>query len=543
MTDLLDWNEDDLTVDPEAEYRMLLNGLRRTEGFGLFFVQCSPFLGERIVQRIQQDLKGKRVHNLKLEEPILDGNMFKRIKTSIDTHEKTFWNRFRKLMGGSQHVDILFVQGLELSLLDYEESKKRLGWSSEKIFSYSWHGVPPVLINLNQQRERFRDSFRTAFVFLLPIFAVKYLVHRAPDFFDWRSGVARLPDTQNDLIKETKRVSADNASVYSTWSQEQKNRRILEIQSLLDSEALAPERNIKLHCEKGDLLAASKDLDAASASYDMALKIDPSNPITLYRKKRLQHRRRTLTERSYETGITSHQLMHVQPQLAHIQKYANPKLRTDIHVTSLNRGNSLFNQGRYEEAITAYDAALAIKPDKHEALYNKGVVLSNLGRYEEAITAYDAALAIKPDKHEALYNKGVVLSNLGRYEEAITAYDAALAIKPDKHEALYNKGVVLSNLGRYEEAITAYDAALAIKPDKHEALYNKGVVLSNLGRYEEAITAYDAALAIKPDKHEALHNKGLVLSNLGRYEEAITAYDAALAIKPDFHEALHNKAG
>jgi tetratricopeptide (TPR) repeat protein len=31
-----------------------------------------------------------------------------------------------------------------------------------------------------------------------------------------------------------------------------------------------------------------------------------------------------------------------------------------------------------------------------------------LGRYEDAIAAYDAALAIKPDKQEALYNKACV---------------------------------------------------------------------------------------------------------------------------------------
>jgi hypothetical protein len=60
-TDLLDWHEEDQSVDPEAEYRMLLNGLRRTEGFGLFFVQCSPFGGEQIIQRVRADLADQTV--------------------------------------------------------------------------------------------------------------------------------------------------------------------------------------------------------------------------------------------------------------------------------------------------------------------------------------------------------------------------------------------------------------------------------------------------------------------------------------------------
>ncbi|MDA0268046.1 MAG: tetratricopeptide repeat protein [Cyanobacteria bacterium] len=219
-------------------------------------------------------------------------------------------------------------------------------------------------------------------------------------------------------------------------------------------------------------------------------------------------------------------------------------------------GVALGNLGRYEEAIAAYDAALAIKPDKHEALNNKGIALGNLGRYEEAIAAYDAALAIKPDDHQALNNKGIALVEwaakiqqegnteeaLAKLSEGIAAYDAALAIKPDYHEALNNKGIALRKLGHYEEAIAAYDAALAIKPDYHEALNNKGIALGNLGRYEEAIAAYDAALAIKPDDHEALNNKGNALGNLGRYEDAIAAYDAALQIKPDDPSPFYNKA-
>ncbi|MEM8503854.1 MAG: tetratricopeptide repeat protein [Cyanobacteria bacterium P01_D01_bin.1] len=216
-------------------------------------------------------------------------------------------------------------------------------------------------------------------------------------------------------------------------------------------------------------------------------------------------------------------------------------IKPDKHEALNNKGVDLSALGRNEAAVAAYDQALAIKPDKHEALYNKGIALSALGRKEEAIAAYDQALAIKPDYHEALNNKGNDLSALGRKEDAVAAYDQALAIKPDYHDALNNKGVALSALGRNEDAVAAYDQALAIKPDKHEALYNKGVALSALGRNEDAVAAYDQALAIKPDYHDALNNKGVDLSALGRKEEAIAACDQALAIKPDYHDALNNK--
>jgi hypothetical protein len=49
-----------------------------------------------------------------------------------------------------------------------------------------------VLIHLNQQRERFRDTFNTRLVFLLPDEQMTQLVKQAPDFFDWRSGWLRF---------------------------------------------------------------------------------------------------------------------------------------------------------------------------------------------------------------------------------------------------------------------------------------------------------------------------------------------------------------
>ena len=72
-----------------------------------------------------------------------------------------------------------------------------------------------------------------------------------------------------------------------------------------------------------------------------------------------------------------------------------------------------------------------------------GVALADQGKLEEAIEAYNKALAIKPDYAEAYSNIGVALADQGKLEEAIEAYNKALAIKPDYAEA-YSNMVLLS---------------------------------------------------------------------------------------------------
>ena len=56
---------------------------------------------------------------------------------------------------------------------------------------------------------------------------------------------------------------------------------------------------------------------------------------------------------------------------------------------------------------------------------NKGMSLNNLGRHQDALACYDRAIEINPRYAEAWYNKGVELGNLGRYPEALACFERA----------------------------------------------------------------------------------------------------------------------
>jgi tetratricopeptide (TPR) repeat protein len=72
-----------------------------------------------------------------------------------------------------------------------------------------------------------------------------------------------------------------------------------------------------------------------------------------------------------------------------------------------------------------------------ETLNDKGDSLNDLGRYEEAITYYDKALSIEPNDILALSNKGIALDDLGNYTEAIEYYDRSLEIDPSLSEVTH----------------------------------------------------------------------------------------------------------
>jgi predicted O-linked N-acetylglucosamine transferase (SPINDLY family) len=206
-----------------------------------------------------------------------------------------------------------------------------------------------------------------------------------------------------------------------------------------------------------------------------------------------------------------------------------------------NRGNTLQILARFEEALASYDKALAIRPDLAIALNSRGNTLAALLRWDEALASYDKAQAIRPDYTEALNNRGNTLQELGRLDEALASYDKALATQPDNAIALNNRGNVLHKLRRFEEALATCDRALTIRPDDSEALNTRANSLQELERFEEALATYDKALAIQPDNAISLNNRGNTLEALTRFEEALASYDKALAIRPDLAMVLNNR--
>ena len=432
MQEAFDWNEEP-PLDPAIEYQGLLRGLRRKRGFGLYFVQCSPSEGTRLIERIRQDLPQK-IEVLKFDAA-MDGNFYQCVADYLQAHSDT---------------EVLFVQGLEYSLLSYEATKREEGWSSEEIYSYSWKAVPRLLGNLNLQRERFRDNFPIRFVFLLPSFAMKYLIRRAPDFFDWRSGIFEIPSDSELTEKESLRLVQEGGySEYLNWTQPERDRKIAEIQCWIGEPNQASERKADLLGKQADLFYASSEYGAAIATYDQVL-----------------------------------------------------KHKSDLHGVWYFRGDALRNLQRYEEAITSYDQALKYKPDDHYAWIFRGSALDDLQRYEEAITSYDQALKYKPDYYSTWYFRGNALRNLQRYEEAITSYDQALKYKPDDHYAWYFRGSALRNLQRYEEAITSYDQALKYKPNDAGTYYEKACCYGVQNQAELTIATLKQAIDLDPKYRE-----------------------------------------
>ena len=152
--------------------------------------------------------------------------------------------------------------------------------------------------------------------------------------------------------------------------------------------------------------------------------------------------------------------------------------------TWFSRGLLLQSMGRNGEALRSYDRTLAIKPDYAEALSNRGGILLALNRCEEALASYDQALNIKPHLAGMHLNRGNALQRLSRYQDALDSYDEALALQPDYVEALSSRGNALLGLNHYAEALASYAFAQAIDPGHVSANWNDSLCQLLVGHFD-----------------------------------------------------------
>ena len=78
----------------------------------------------------------------------------------------------------------------------------------------------------------------------------------------------------------------------------------------------------------------------------------------------------------------------------------------------MRRGSALYRSGDAQKALEAF-----ANTEGADASYNRGNALAKLGRYEDAITAYDEALAEQPAMEDARYNRQIVEQLLRRQQQ------------------------------------------------------------------------------------------------------------------------------
>lgn len=86
--------------------------------------------------------------------------------------------------------------------------------------------------------------------------------------------------------------------------------------------------------------------------------------------------------------------------------------------------------------------------------YNQGIDCYKAGQYDQAISAFRAAINLDPNYIDAYYNLGTTLEYLQQYDAALVVFKQIIVRKPDDYDSIYKAAWLSSKLGETQKAKT-----------------------------------------------------------------------------------------
>ena len=188
-----------------------------------------------------------------------------------------------------------------------------------------------------------------------------------------------------------------------------------------------------------------------------------------------------------------------------------------------------FQGGRYDDALTEVDRALALQPTYEDAIRLRARILMRRGRIDEGLADFNRVAAIRPSSVSLHTDMGLALYTASRYADALRSFEKAIALSPSSSVSLARAGAASQMLGDNTKALDYYERANAIQP-RAETFSSMGTIYYSLGDYAKAAAAYEGAVLIRPLGAITHRNLGDAYARLGRKQDAQRAYREAIRL-------------
>src|SRR5262249_26354409 len=222
---------------------------------------------------------------------------------------------------------------------------------------------------------------------------------------------------------------------------------------------------------------------------------------------------------------------------------ASPKERPGL---LLELGFLSYDQSKFEEAVAAYDAALAVDPGDGDAYLWKIRALCRSNRREEAEKVSRQAL----DNLEILDAvRAQIIGEMGKmheareeWEVALKSYSEALGVDPSFAEYSFSKANLLLRLNRNEEADAIVSTVLTERGAENEILNSTGWFYLKKKDFRKAEAQFKEILKRSSSNMLAINGLGGIYFEQGKFDLAEDKFREALKLDPS-NAALGSNLG
>jgi tetratricopeptide (TPR) repeat protein len=248
-----------------------------------------------------------------------------------------------------------------------------------------------------------------------------------------------------------------------------------------------------------------------------------------------------LALKEYEQAINNFKKVAEVTKDSNTKSKAEESINYTLGVQSIefyNKGNELYKQNKFEEAILSYDQALTISKDP-KYYYQKGLAFSKLSKNKEAEDALRSSVALN-DSFDIGYVALASIQTANKdYEGAVKSYEKALTVTKNENlkisvsEAISKTYLAAGNNSykdkKYDQSIEWMLKSINNTPSD-VAYLGLAKAYIEKKKYNDAITAIDSSKIMQKTVTDGAiaYYRGLVQMNKGEESKAIESFTIAL---------------
>jgi len=201
---------------------------------------------------------------------------------------------------------------------------------------------------------------------------------------------------------------------------------------------------------------------------------------------------------------------------------------------NLEMAEQLATEGRYTEALVAFNLLITQNPGSVESVLGRAGIYEALSSTDKAVTDYSIVLELDPNHWEARFSRAVLWFKMDRLEQALKDFEMLLkASPPETNRIYYAKSPHSPGV---HQITTSHSEGFASQ------LYNYiGLIQTRLKNYPLAFPAFNKAIELNPRAADYYLNRALLkeIMNDSTYRQD---YERAAQLSPGNALLSANKA-
>ena len=186
----------------------------------------------------------------------------------------------------------------------------------------------------------------------------------------------------------------------------------------------------------------------------------------------------------------------------------------------MRRGTQLHAEGQLEQALNAFENALAIDPPSTHAASATATLLCALSRPAAAYKVLQGVESLLMEDPDGAANLAIVAETCGDLDGAIKAYECALALDSDHLRSLNNLGLLAASQSQWDLAVSYAERCVGIDPAEPSYRHNLADFLAGACCFAQALAVLEAASQRFPEHLDIMVRRIAVLALLGEFEKS-----------------------